>query len=110
MILLLSDETWQRLTDVLSDADDELLAQLTRAPERPSDRELVRMARADEMPEVFVQARALREAGIEASAHTRRALAELVRDVHGAGVGAAVLSRWSGLKASRVYEILNGGE
>jgi hypothetical protein len=104
MILLLSDETWERVREALP-AD--LYAELFLAdPELPADRDLRLMARAGETPEAFIRARVLREAGIEAAAETRERVAELVRRAYDAGVGPSVLSRWCGLKPTRIHEIL----
>jgi hypothetical protein len=108
MILLLSDETWERVSATLEAHEPKLLWDLTAVPALPEDRELVRMSRNGATPEAFTRAAALRQAGVEAAASTRERLAELVREAHAAGVGAAVLSRWAELKPTRIYEILEG--
>lgn len=109
MILLLSDETWKWMERLLdqSDGGRALLAELTELPALPEDRELVRMARADEdPPEAVARARDARKAGVEAAAATREAMNELIAHIHAAGVGVTTLSRWFDLRPARIYEIL----
>jgi hypothetical protein len=106
--LILNDQTWQKMLDALVDTQLglEVLSQLDAEPEIPSDRELVAAARSDETPAIFVRRAAERDAARQAGADTRAALDDLIRHAHAAGVGPAVLSRWSGLRPRRVYEVL----
>jgi vacuolar-type H+-ATPase catalytic subunit A/Vma1 len=109
MILLLSDETWAKLVIVLDQSDEgrEIVRELTERPKLPSDRELVRQARVGgPAPAAIARAAARRERAIEASATTRDELASLVRDIHEAGVGVTAIARWTGLRPTRIYEIL----
>lgn len=111
MILLIDDQTWRQMTSVLvaTDAGRALAERLNAVPELPEDRELVRMARAgDPPPKAVERARLRRERAIEASQTTRSELADLLLHVHGAGVPVATLSRWFGLKQTRIYEIIGG--
>lgn len=110
MILLLDDNVWIRMAELLSETDEgaSLVRELTSKPELPSDRELVRQARAGEpAPAAFARVAARRERAVEAAATTREELAEMVRHVHAAGVGTSAIARWAGLKLTRIYEILN---
>jgi hypothetical protein len=112
MILLLSDDTWAKLVKVLHDSEDglEIVRELSTPPVLPEDRELVRMARAgDPPPPAIERARLRRERAIDASTTTRAELAEMIRHVHGAGVPVVTLSRWFGLRPTRVYEIIGDG-
>jgi len=107
--LILTDQTWTTMQLALdaTPAGRDLLDGLGRAPDMPSDRELVRMARSGEpAPPAVVLARAQRDAGIQAAADTRAAMEDLIRHCHAAGVTPAVLMRWFGLKSSRMHEIL----
>src|SRR5262245_30546107 len=113
MILLIDDDVWARMVRLLHDSDEGLaiVRDLTARPKLPSDRELVRQARAGEpAPTAIARAAARRERALEAATTTREELAELVRHVHRAGVGVTPLSRWTGLKPTRIYEILNARE
>jgi hypothetical protein len=109
-VLLLEEETWRRMTDVLAttDAGWALLGELEQEIPVPPDRALIECARnGDEPPAAVAHARDARLAGVEAARVTRDHVAELVRHCYGAGVGPAVLSRWFGLMPRRVYEILD---
>ena len=104
MILLLTDETWERMRAALP-AD--LFAELFLSEhELPSDRELIRMARRGEVTAEVERVRAMREAGIEAGAQTRAAFNRLIREVHEAGVQVATIARWFGVDRSSVYNAL----
>lgn len=109
MILLLEDDVWSAIVRHLHESDDglEIVRELTTIPELPDDRELVRMARAgDPPPKAIERARLRRARAIDASTTTRAEMAEMIEHVHGAGVPVTVLSRWFGLKPTRVYEII----
>ena len=108
MILLLTDDTWGRLTSALVTSAEgrQLLAELRAGPELPSDRELIRMARHGDTPEAIARVRAQREAGIEAADQTRAAFDGLIRHVHGAGVQVATIARWFGVDRRRIYSAL----
>lgn len=104
MILLLTDETWDRVRAALP---AELFAEIFMAEHKlPPDRELIRMARHGEVPAEIERVRARRQAGIEAAAQTRRAFNDLIRHVHGAGVPTATIARWFGVNRRRIYEAL----
>lgn len=106
--LILSDETFEKLIAALHDTELglEVVRAFTATPEMPSDRELVAAARNGETPEIFKRRVAERDAAREAGADTRAALDDLIVHAHAAGVGPAVLSRWSALRPRRVYEVL----
>lgn len=105
MILLLTDETWDRVKAALP---AELFAELFAAEHAlPSDRELIRMARHGEVPSEVERIRAMREAGIEAADQTRAAFNDLIRHVHGAGVPVSTIGRWFGVNRRRIYEVLD---
>lgn len=105
MILLLTDETWDRLKTALP---AELFAELFLSePTLPSDRELIRMARRGEVPHEIERVRAMRNAGIEAATQTRVAFNDLIRDVHGAGVPVATIARWFGVDRRSIYNALS---
>lgn len=77
-------------------------------PPLPSDRELVMLSRQKaEAPLAFQRARAYRDAGRQAAEDTRLALNDLIVHAYDAGVSPRVLSRWSGLKEARLFEIIN---
>jgi hypothetical protein len=105
MILLLTDETWDRVRAALP---AELFAEIFMAEhELPSDRDLIRMARrGDEIPAEILRVRAMREAGIEAADQTRAVFNDLIQHVHGAGVPVATMARWFGVNRRRIYETL----
>ena len=110
--LILTDEAYKRLTDALtsSEAGWSVLREFERAPEAalPSDRDLIRLARTNgESPAVFERARQYRDAGRQAATDTRLEMERLIRHAHGAGVGPSVLSRWFGLKPTRIWEIVS---
>jgi len=106
MILLLTDQSFERVKDALP---AELFAELFLAePELPEDRELVRMARAGEGPPTAIaQVRERRDAGRDAAETTRVAMNEMLIHIHGAGVPVSVLARWFDLKPSRIYEVFH---
>jgi urease accessory protein UreF len=109
--LILNDDTYARMIGALSQTDEgtSLLRAFATPPELPSDRELVALSREPEAepPEAVARAAAARVAGIQAAEDTRLAMNELLLHCHGAGVRPVVLSRWFGLKPTRVYEILD---
>lgn len=110
MILLLDNDRAAEMLRLLaaSPEGEALVRHLTEIPPLPSDRELVRLARAGEpAPAAIARVAARRERAVEAAATTREELAEMVRHVHEAGVGTTALSHWTGLRLSRIYEILN---
>lgn len=107
--LILTDEIWSELELSLESTDRgrRLLAELYETPRLPSDRELVRLARQkDDAPEAFRRAREYRDAARQAGEDTRQVINDLIVHTHGAGVGARVLSEWTGLQESRIYEIV----
>ena len=107
--LILTDQSWTTMLLALdaTPAGRDLVESWGKAPDMPSDRELVRMARnGEEAPAAVKLARAQRDAGIQAATDTREAMEELIRHCHEAGVTPAVLMRWFGLKSSRMHEIL----
>lgn len=108
--LILTDETFDQMERALTETarGRSVLAAFDNPPELPSDRELVALSRdADaEPPEAIARARDARVAGIQAAEDTRLAMNDLLLHCHGAGVRPVVLSRWFGLKPTRVYEIL----
>lgn len=106
--LILTDQTWMQMTGALvaTDSGRAILARLDAEPAIPSDRDLIAAARNDETPHVFERRAAERDAGRQAAEDTRRVLEDLIRHAHAAGVGPTVLSRWSGLRPRRIYEIL----
>jgi hypothetical protein len=108
--LVMTDERWAQLVLALdaTPTGHTLLDEFGRAPELPSDRELVALARnGGDPPAAIALAKAYRDAGRQAATDTRLQLEELVKDAHAAGVGPAQLARWFGLKPTRVYEILD---
>lgn len=105
MILLLTDETWERVRAALP---AELFAEIFMAEHAlPSDRELLRMARRDdEAPAEILRVRAMRDAGIEAADQTRAAFNDLIRHVYSTGVRVTTIARWFGVSRRRIYEAL----
>lgn len=107
--LLLTDEVWSEieLTLEASDRGRRVLKVLHSAPRLPSDHELVRLARLKaDPPEAFARAAAFRDAARVAGEDTRETMNDLILRAHKAGVGPRMLSRWSGLQESRIFEIL----
>jgi hypothetical protein len=108
--LILTDEVFEKLIAALHETELglEVVRAFSAKPKLPPDRELVALSREPdaEPPEAVARARDARVAGIQAAEDTRLALNELLLHCYGAGVRPVVLSRWFGLKPTRVYEIL----
>jgi hypothetical protein len=108
MILLLTDETWGRLENVLrsSPGGAGVLRDLTTPPELPEAAELHRMARNDEVPAAVARAAELRRAGIEGAAATRAQMDELLRRCYELGVRPVVLSKWFEISPRLMHKAL----
>jgi hypothetical protein len=110
--LLLQDEVYERLLETLgeSEAGKDLIRTFRRKPRLPPDRELVSVSRdGGDPPEAVTRARDYRDAGRQTAIETRETMEDMLRHCYGAGVRPVVLSRWFGLKPTRVYEIIGPG-
>jgi hypothetical protein len=100
--LILTDETYARLTE-LPGVADLLHVEPTRLE---PDRELVQMSRKGLVPLAFERAVAFRDAAREAADDTRQVVEDLIVHAHAAGVGPAVLARWAQIRPRRIYELI----
>lgn len=108
--LLLQDDVFDQLLETLGESETgrDLIRTFGRKTRLPSDRTLVAMSRnGDDPPEAIARARDYRDAGRQTAIDTREAMEDMLRHCYGAGVRPAVLSRWFGLKPTRVYEIIS---
>ncbi len=108
--LILSEATWELMQHALqrSSTGLEVLDRLaSEGPALPEPSELVRLARQKaEPPEAFARAVEARDAARQAGEDTRDVVTALIMQAHAAGVGPRMLSRWSGLKETRIYQII----
>jgi hypothetical protein len=109
--LILAEDMWAQMEQALegSERGRAVLAALAQGPPPlPTQRELIRLHRTKAPPpEAFRRAAEYRDAARQAGEDTRDAMSELILRAFDAGVGPRTLSRWSGLKESRIYEIVS---
>jgi hypothetical protein len=112
--LILTDDTFERLFNVLEDSEDgrALIREFDARPQLPGDRELLRLSRDKnaEPPRAIALARDYRDAGRQAAVDTRERMEALLLHCYAVGVRPVTLGRWFGLRPTRVYEIFNRDE